>query len=272
VNKATQEFALLSFVREWPMLATDQRLETVQSISQEWHTYAAHAAIAEAYLWLEWGVELGFFPRELAMALTAPQQTAFREALQIVSNEGKYQFSYRRFDNAHSETNSRRDDARRGPDLEPESLQVHFQQLSRLAAAFAGRRPAATMLATITLERPLGRFAFYEHPGIVGKLTGEQIGAVLSAPDEPEELVTAIDPANAGARGVAGLLQTLDYFASIQRFFDSLYRLTDLQAAQLSSSKTRDGPPARPLSVAAVRLFERRFVACQGWRINLREP
>lgn len=99
-----------------------------------------------------------------------------------------------------------------------------------------------------------------------------QIGAVLSAPDGPDGLTTAIDPANAGARGVAGLLQTLDYFASIERFFDSLYRLTDRQESQLSSAKTTDGPSTRPLSVAAVRHFERRFVACQGWRINLREP
>ena len=63
-------------------------------------------------------------------------------------------------------------------------------------------------------------------------------------------------------------MQTLDYFASIKRSFDTLYRLIDSRASQSASGEP--GPSSR-LTADNVKLFEQGFVACQGWRINLSE-
>jgi len=273
VNETTRQFALLAFAREWLAAHSEPLTPAVRSHPPQWVALASHATIAEAHVWLDWGIELGAFPPDPPFA--PAQQTMLADAVAQISDEPAYGFFNPLLAELLDDRNAsaQRIDALDDRGHATGALHSHFQQLWRLAAAFARQRPASIMLATIRLEPQKGRFSFYETPSAVGTLTGDHVGAVLAANDQYDERTPGhVHPATAGAVGVAGLLQTLEHLASVQRVFDALGRSVDRQASGLASSDGSDRTPAVALSAEDVHRFERRFAACQGWRINLLDP
>jgi hypothetical protein len=266
VHSATQRFALLQFAREWLAPRTESPY-AAQSHPAEWLASASNAAIAEAHVWLDWGIELGVFPPD--PPLFAEQQAMLAEAMVLIAQEPAYRFSsplLAELADARARAVQRSDAADDGDAATP-SLQAYFQQLWQLAAAFARQRPASIMLATITLEPQKGRFSFYETPNAVAALTSDDVAAVLAWSDESAASTTApTRRVDSGAIGVAGALQTLEHFASVRRVFDALGRSAQLAS---SSSDGSDAAADRRVSAADVRRFERRFAACEGWRANL---
>ena len=164
--------------REWPAKYTQSH--------PAWAAVASQTVIAEALMWLDWGIELGFFPEDTGATVSTSQLAAFRQALAVVSTEPAYTLTVPAWGRSSTDETDLRGEApgRRGGSAAPASLHAHFQHLAMLAASFAKQDPAAIMLTTITLERPLGRVSFYERPAVVAQLTGAQVGAALAPWDE----------------------------------------------------------------------------------------
>lgn len=206
MTRAAQEFALLSFLRERLSYSPQEWANAAPSDIRPWHALAAQAAIAEAHRWLEWGVALRFFPDDSPRLIRADQQMMLRHAVSLIANEDAYRFNFPAGLQQHAVVADT-------PECAMTSLYPHFQQLMRLAAAFAKQRPAATMLVSIMLDRSPGRFSFYELPSVLGRLTGDDIGAVLSGPSLPESSRDQIKTAGETLKRAASALACRAFIA-----------------------------------------------------------
>jgi hypothetical protein len=262
VNRAAQEFALLAFLREWFTHQVEWPAEYAKSHPDACTELAPQTIAVEALLWLRWGVELGLFPSDSLAILAESQQTELGHAVSIVANESAYKLPV----GATSDPGA---DAlvAQGGYARAESLHPHFQHLAMMAARFANQDPATMMLATITVERPAGKFSYYELPKVVAKLSAADVAAAL----EPwRDSKRKSGPSLAGAFGIAGVLQTLEYFAAVENFFATLSRLAARGTPLPTSDASAGESSPLLLTPGDVMHFQRRFVACQGWRIDLR--